>query len=203
MSVMVDHEQLEVERLGLRTVGQVLSHLQRDNRLVVNLLIDGQEPDLDRLGVVRQVPLSDHTLYIETADPREMALEVLNEVEKQLDEAHRLKGEAVDLLQRSGAAGAAMGRLSGCFSTWHSAHESVVKTAQLLRIDLGDVYVDGRTLAEFLSDFTSHLREIRQALEARDFVTLGDVLSYEMTETTAQWRSALAAVRDLVQEPAR
>ena len=40
MSVMVDHERLEVEALGLRTVGQVLSHLQKDNRLVVNLLID-------------------------------------------------------------------------------------------------------------------------------------------------------------------
>src|SRR3954452_20139049 len=93
MSVMVDHERLEVERLGLRTVGQVLSHLQRDNRLVVNLLIDGREPDLDRIGVLRQSPLADHTLFIETAEPHEMALEVLDEVENQLDEADRLKGE--------------------------------------------------------------------------------------------------------------
>ena len=202
MSVTVDHVELEVERLGLRTVGQVLAHLQRDNRLVVNLLIDGREPDLDRLGAVKQTTLADHTVFIETAEPAEMALEVLAEVEAQLDEANRLKGEAVDLLQRAGAAPQAMGKLSGCFSTWQNAHESVVKTAQLLRIDLSDVYVEGRTLAEFLSDFTAQLREIRGALEARDFVTLGDVLSYEMTETTGQWRSALGAVRDLVQSPA-
>ena len=38
MSVTVDHETLQVDQLGLRTIGQVLSHLQRDNRLVVNLL---------------------------------------------------------------------------------------------------------------------------------------------------------------------
>ena len=36
------------------------------------------------------------------------------------------------------------------------------------------------------------------SVEARDFVTLGDVLAYEMTETTAHWRTAIGAVRDLV-----
>ena len=102
MSVTVDHENLEVETLGLQTIGQVLSHLQRDNRLVVNLLIDGRQPDLDRLPQVRQSPLSGLTLFIETAEPREMALEVIEEVESQLREADRLKGEAVDLLQQGG-----------------------------------------------------------------------------------------------------
>src|ERR1700748_3731182 len=38
MSVTVDDQLLEAEQMGLRTVGQVLSHVQRDNRLVVNLL---------------------------------------------------------------------------------------------------------------------------------------------------------------------
>ena len=198
MSVTVDHERLEVERLGLRTVGQVLSHLQRENRLVVNLLIDGREPDLDRLCSIKHEPVADHTLFIETAEPREMALEVLAEVENQLKEADRLKGEAVDLLQRAGAASQAMGKLSGCFSTWNAAQESVVKTAQLLKLNLCEVDVAGRTLADFLADFTGQLREIKHALEARDFVTLGDVLAYEMTETTAHWRTAIGAVRDLV-----
>src|SRR3712207_4805143 len=101
VTVTVDHEVLEAERLGLHTVGQVLSHVQRENRLVVNLLIDGQEPDLDRLGAVKQSPLTGHTLFIETAEPRQMALEVLAEVEEQLREADRLKAEAVDLLQRN------------------------------------------------------------------------------------------------------
>src|ERR1700722_14470369 len=46
MSVTVDQELLAAEELGLATVGQVLAHLQSDDRLVVNLLIDGQQPDL-------------------------------------------------------------------------------------------------------------------------------------------------------------
>ena len=197
MSVMVDQERLEVERLGLRTIGQVLSHLQRDNRLVVNLLIDGHEPDFDCLPQVRQSPVEKHTLFIETAEPCEMALEVLAEVEAQLEEADRLKGEAIDLLQR-GLSVRAMERLSGCFTTWHNAQESVEKVARLLRIDLDDVRVADGSLADLVSEFSGHLRQIKLALEARDFVTLGDVLQYEMTETSALWRAALGAVRELV-----
>src|SRR3954469_2303238 len=187
MSVTVDHEHLEVEQLGLRTVGQVLSHLQRDNRLVVNLLIDGQEPDLDCLSQVRQEQVNGHTLFIETAEPREMALDAIAEVESQLREADRLKGEAVDLLQKSGGAVKAMEKLSGCFSTWHNAQDAVVKVARLLRIDLDEVSIEGRSLTELVEEFSGQLRQVRQALEHRDFVTLGDVLAYEMTETTSQW----------------
>ena len=198
MAVMVDDERLEVEELGLRTVGQVLSHLQRDNRLVVNLLIDGREPDLDQLCEVKRVPLGGRTLFIETAEPGDMALEVLQEVENQLAEAERLKGDAVDLLRRGGASNKAMEQLSACFRTWHTAQQALVKVAQLLRLDLDSVHAEGRSLAEMLAGFTGQLRDIKQAIEARDFVTLGDVLAYEMTDTPAQWSAALAAVRAMV-----
>ena len=53
MSVTIDHEMLAVESLGLNTVGQVLSHVSRGNRLVVNLLIDGAQPDLALIGEIR------------------------------------------------------------------------------------------------------------------------------------------------------
>ena len=198
MSVTVDDETLEVEALGLRTIGQVLSHVHRDNRLVVNLLIDGREPDFDRLPQVRQSPVNGHTLFIETAEPREMALEVIAEVESQLREADRLKGEAVELLHKSGGGAKAMEKLSGCFSTWQSAQESVVKVARLLRIDLDEVRVAGRSLSALIGGFSGQLRQVRGALESRDFVALADVLAYEMTETTTDWRGALSAVRDVI-----
>ena len=197
MSVTVDHEVVAAEAMGMKTVGQVLSHVQRENRLVVNLLVDGQQPDLTRLGHLRASPLAGHTLYIETAEPREMALDVLDEVDVQLREADRLKGEAVDLLHRDQAAGA-MEKLSGCFSTWQNAQESVLKTAQLLRIDLNTIGVDGRTFAELMGDFSEQLRQIKGALEDRDFVTLADVLAYETTQTSTQWLQALDAVRQTI-----
>jgi hypothetical protein len=197
MSVTVDHQLFAAEEIGLRTVGQVLSHLQRDNRLVTNLLIDGEEPDLSLMGAVRRKLLGDHTLYIETAAPQEMALEVLAEVEQQLHEADRLKSDAIDLLHHN-AIERALQKLSGCFSTWQHAQESVLKTAQLLRIDLELIKTDSRSLKEMVHEFTVQLRNIKSALEQRDYVNLCDILTYEATETNNRWRMALDAMRDAI-----
>jgi hypothetical protein len=197
MSVTVDHEPLAAEALGLTTVGEVLSHLRRDNRLITNLLIDGEEPDLGRIGTVRQSPLTGHTVFIETAEPRQMALEVIEAVETQLKEADRLKSDAVELLQRNQPV-KAMEKLSGCFTTWQTAQESIRKVSQLLKIDLDQVRVAGRSLSALMQDFASQLRQIKASLEQRDFVTLSDILTYEATETSTQWRMALASVRDVI-----
>jgi hypothetical protein len=198
MSVTVDHRPLAAENLGLKTLGQVLAHLQKDNRLVVHVLIDGEEPDLDHLPQVKQSPVEGHTVFIETADPRQMAIEVLDEVASQLDEADRLKTEAADLLQRNQNA-PAMEKLAGCFTTWQHAQESILKTAQLLRIDLTLVRGSKLSMHELFDEFAKQLKAIRVALENRDFVTLSDLLLYETTETSAQWRDAIAALRRTIQ----
>jgi hypothetical protein len=36
-------------------------------------------------------------------------------------------------------------------------------------------------------------------LENRDFVTLGDILTYETTETSGQWREAIISLRAVIQ----
>ena len=197
MSVTVDRRPLEAEELGIRTVGQLLSHLQRDNRLVVHVLIDGQEPDLSQLPTVKKIPIRDHVLFVETADPRELVLAVVSEVESQLDEADRLRSEASDLIVR-GQNQKAMEKLSGCFTTWQVAQESVLKTAQLLRLDLQEVEVEGERLSDLVRSFAEQLRSIKSALENRDFVLLNDILTYEAHQTSAKWRAALGAIKGRV-----
>jgi hypothetical protein len=194
MSVTVDRRPLQAEQLGIQTVGQLLAHLQRDNRLVVHVLIDGQEPDLSQLTRVKKIPLRDHILFVETADPRELAVNVLAEVETHLEEADRLRGEASELIVH-GQNQKAMEKLSGCFTTWQHAQESVLKTAQLLRLDLEAIEVEGESLSKLVQSFAGQLRSIRSALENRDFVLLNDILTYEACRTSEKWRAAIGAIR--------
>jgi len=199
MSVTVDRQPLAAEEMGLQTLGQLIAHLQKDNRLVVHVLVDGEEPDLSQMGSVRKIALNQHTLFVETADPCQLAIQALTEVEAQLDEADRLRGEASDLIVQSQHQ-KAMERLSGCFSTWQHAQESVLKTAQLLRLDLEAVESEGQPLTETVRQFAEQLRQIKSALENRDFVLLNDILTYEAVQTTARWRGAVAAMRMAVGE---
>ncbi len=198
MPVTVDHQPLATDTLGLKTIGQVLAHLQQQDRFVVNVLIDGQEPDLSALGSIKQSALNGHTLFIETAEPREMATEVLDAVEHQLDEADRLKRDAVEALQANQLF-QAMQKLGGCFTTWQHAEESVRKVSQLLRIDLSKIIVDGTPFNSLLTTFGEQLRDIKISLENRDYVALCDILTYETTETSSQWRSALQSMRQVVE----
>ena len=197
-SVTVDREPLAVADLGFSTVGQVLSHLQRDNnRLVVQVLIDGQEPDSTALAALRQRPLEGHTVYIETADPRKLALEVIEDVCEQLWEADRLKNDAAELLQKNLVA-RALEQLGSCIRIWQHAQDCVTKTAELLRIDLATISMDEQPLPVVLEAFAGQLRSIKSALEQRDFVILGDVLLYETTQTTDDWLSALGSLRGAI-----
>ena len=198
MSVTVDDQPMQAEKLGFSTVGHVLTHLQNQNRLVVHVLIDGQEPDLNHLPQLKQSPLSGHTVYIETAEPRQMALDVLEQVEKQLDEADRLRGDAVELLQTNQSV-KAMEKLRSCFGTWHHAEESIVKTAQLLRIDLSRIVVDDKPFTHILAKFSEQLKSIKSALENRDFVALMDTLAYEANKTSQQWRAAIQSIRGTIE----
>lgn len=197
MSVIVDQQPLPAENLGLKTVGQVLAHVRRDNRVVVHVLIDGREPDIRRFKAVKRSPLAGHTVFIETADPREMAHQVLDEVEAQLSEADRLKGESATLLQRNQVA-PAIEKLGGCFSAWQHAQESVLKIAQLRRIDPQTIKVHGRAFTELLAEFAANLCQIRAALDVRDFATLTDILAHKMNRAVAQWREALRCFRGAI-----
>jgi hypothetical protein len=196
VSVTVDHEPLAVENLGLDTVGQVLAHLQKDHRLVVQVLIDGNEPQVGG-GTWRQTALAGHAVYVETADPRELAMDVLDSIASQLGDAERLKAEAADLLGKNQTA-KAMQQLGGCVRIWQHADETVNKTAELLRVNLKAVDVHGRAMEAVLGDFAEQLRQIKGALEQRDFVALSDVLLYETTQTTENWQACIEAMRELV-----
>jgi hypothetical protein len=197
MSVTVDEQPLHAEKLGLRTVGQVLKHLRGRNRIVVNVLIDGKQPDLDHLGSLKRALVANHTVVVETADPRQMASEVLSEVESQLDEVDRLKNESAALLQRNQFA-PAIEKLGGCFKTWQHAQEAILKTAQLLRIDLHHVRAGGRALNELMEECTVQLRQIRAALEERDFNELTELLVNKMTCQCTQWRDAIKSLRGVI-----
>lgn len=199
MSVTVDHQQLPAEQMGLKTIGQVLTHIQKAKRLVVHVLLDGREPDLNQLATLKAAPLMGHTLFIETTEPKRMAMDVLDEVESQLAEADRLTGAAVQLLRENSTL-KAMEKLRGCFSTWQHAQESVLKVAQLLRIDLSKIVVDGKPFVQVMGDFAQQLKLIKSSLENRDFVALIDTLVYEVQDSSGHWRAAIESMRSVIGE---
>jgi len=197
VSVTVDCQSFAIEPLGLQTVGELLTHLKKKNRLVVQVLIDGQEPALHQLPTVRQSYLANHIVYVQTTEPSRMALDALGEIQRQLDEADRLKNDAVAQLQHNSTV-KAMEKLSGCFSTWQHAQQSFCGVLQLLGIDPSQVMAGDRSVEQLLVESSARLRQIKTALETRDFVLLSELLRYQMSQAAEQWHGAIAALREMV-----
>ena len=61
-----------------------------------------------------------------------------------------------------------------------------------------DVNVANQPLEQCLANFSLQLRQIKSSLEQRDFVSLGDILQYETSDTTQSWLSCIDAVRQLI-----
>lgn len=190
MSVTIDQEFLEVETLGIQTVGQLLQYLQQNGRLVVQFLCDGVTPDADLVPSLRKEPLEGHTIFMETVDPRELAVDVLDQIGQHLGDTDEIRRGIVNLL-REGNLAKAMERLSGCFSVWQQTQDTILKTAQLLQLDLDQVRWEQGSLGELLMEFKNQLQQLRLALQDRDYVTLADILAYEMCQTSQKWRFAI------------
>lgn len=197
MSVTVDDEPLAAESLGLATVGQVLSHLRNRKRLVVHLMIDGREPDLGQMDALCAQSLKDKAVFIETVEPHRIANDVFEQVQGLLGDAETLRSEAVTHLQ-AGEHADALKKLGTCFNTWSHTQDSVEKISRLLKIDLAKITLDEGTLHEWLAAFTRQLTDIRSALEARDYITLGDILAYEAQDASDRWRQAIDAIRGAI-----
>jgi hypothetical protein len=197
MSVVIDRQPIPARELGLQTVGHVLAHVAKENRLVVQMLIDGQEPDITHLGRVRATPIDGRTIFIETANSADLAISVLDEVASQLTSAEASKQSAAELLQQ-GQTTNALSQLGLCLRAWQDAQQCIVKVLELLRIDAAEVIVGDQPLETCLQNFSLQLRDIKSSLEQRDFVSLGDTLLYETADTTQSWLSCIDAVRQLV-----
>ncbi|HQY87161.1 MAG TPA: hypothetical protein PK402_00790 [Tepidisphaeraceae bacterium] len=197
MSITVDDQPQDARELGVRTVGELLDRFSTRERLVVYVTIDGQRPELDELEYIKSQPLENKVVYIETTRPQTIAHEVIDEGLKLIEEADRLRGEAVDALHHNKPADA-FKKLGTCFRNWTWTQESVEKLGKLLRLDLEKIQLDNITLTEWLTQFSMQLNEVRESLEARDYSRLSDVLAYEAHDASERWKQALEDMRKTI-----
>ena len=58
-------------------------------------------------------------------------------------------------------------------------------------LDFDDLEIDGRQITAWLNELAGKLGELKNAIESRDNVLLGDILRYEFDQTLQQWERML------------
>jgi len=204
MHVYVDDKPFAVSDLASKTVRQVAnevnSALAQQGRMLVAVFCDGRLIEPQELQSVLDSPASRfERLDFQSALPAVLAREVLMRASELLDEVSPLLQQAGELLSQ-GQNARAMELLANCFGVWHQVQDSVAKSSRLLGLDLSKFLIADRPADEMLEEFADRLREVKEALENRDYVMLSDVVQYELPEAAPRWKELLERLIEAVEE---
>ena len=196
MSVLIDGQPVATADLpaGI-TVGEltdwVKGALEGRNAILFGIRCDGEEVSTTRLDEVMSRSLGEfEQLEFVSGFARDVVLDVLEESRRCFVESFaNVKQAAEDMAAGNIAQG--MAELVECVGIWSNVHEAIVNGGALVGIDFDRLVIGGRHILDWLKDLNTRLREIKNAVESRDNVLLGDILRYEMDETLGGWENML------------
>jgi hypothetical protein len=91
-------------------------------------------------------------------------------------------------------------RLADSLTIWQQIHEAVSKSIQMLDLDPQMITVGDQSLVVALRGPKDMLLQVKEALEAKDYVMLADVLQYEIEPAVNTWRAILSEIHRLAVE---
>ncbi len=182
-------------------VAAARQRLQDSGRVIVEVRIDGVTLSPDELEQDQGGAVEAEEVRLYSADPRQLVTQALDQVHEQLGVAGKRQEEAADALQRDKPRDA-MRHLGDAIHIWAQLRQAVEESVGLMGVKPDEVTCDGKPLSDAIEQLATRLRELREAVQQRDTVTLADRLAYEWPELTERWRRVLVSLgRQFVQSP--
>ncbi len=199
MQIFLDDQPYDVAILMDTTVGQILEQVllavRSQGRVVTAIRCNGAEVGPGELEKTLKEPAGGYArLDFVSGTAGALVIDALSRIQAMLMELEPTRGQVVDFLDQ-GQTVRAMELLKPYFETWRQAHEAVQQSAALLRTDLTALSLDGRSITEIFSRFAEQLRQLKEAFEAKDMVTLADTMKYEAGLLTQQWIDLIELVK--------
>ncbi|MBN1488797.1 MAG: hypothetical protein JXA69_02675 [Phycisphaerae bacterium] len=192
MELYLDDQPVTVDDAETQTLQEVAEELRDQltgqGRLLTTIRCDGREviPAELEATLARQAGMYG-SVEFQSTGTQELVRGALTEAAAMLAGTNEVRNKAADLLNE-GQMGAAMEALSQCFQAWGQVHEAVIKSSQLMNIDLNEAQADGLNVVTWLMLLAEKLRDLKAALEADDQVSVADILRYEFDEVSEQWK---------------
>ncbi len=191
MDIYLDHDPFDTDAATLGDILQAAGeHLQPTGRIVVEIRLDGEPIPEDQLDELTAQPPAGEELQLITADPIELCTMTLSQVRTALEHNRTIARHAAELLSADEPA-QAMDLIRQCLTVWQQAEQAVRTSAQVAGVSLDDITIDG---AEPIPDLARKLEQVREQLQASDWVGLSDTLAFELDDSANQWTQLIDAL---------
>jgi hypothetical protein len=165
--------------------------LEGSGRMLVGVRCNGEELSPERLESLIHEPIIRFSrIELISDEPAVIVLGILQHARDLFGQTFELMKQSAGVLA-AGNSAEALETLAACVHTWSQTHEAVVKGGALLGIQFMTLQIEGRSVDQWLSSMVSGLRSLRDTIESKDHVLLGDILKYELDETLQAWEAFL------------
>ncbi|MFQ5412439.1 MAG: hypothetical protein ACE5EC_09065 [Phycisphaerae bacterium] len=180
------------------TVGGLIDRLKdglsESGSMIFAVACEREEVPPDRLNETLEKPVSSISrLDLISGRPERIALEALEQTRDSFADTFAGIKQSAEALA-SGNLEKGMHSLVDCVEAWADVHEAVTQGGALVHLDFEKTVIEDRHILDCLNDLNTKLREIKEAVESRDHVLLGDILRYEMDGTLRNWEMMLDSV---------
>jgi len=196
MTVLLDNQPLSIDHLAPdATMAQLIdvakAQIEGTGSVIVALRHNNEDVAVERLEQMLSEPAgSFDNVELISGRPKQVVLDALELVRQAFAESFATVREAADALG-AGKVAEAMTSIAECVSIWGHTHASIVQGGALAGVDFEGLDVAGRPLVDWLNELATKLRELKDAIESRDNVLLGDILRYELDDTLRKWEQML------------
>jgi len=202
MRISVDGQtQSTLETTGL-TVGELLARLRNaldpSGRMIVGIVCDGQEITPEAVGSLLTESVDKYSeIDFQTAQPKELAKNSLVACKEILAQIEGNCREVVVYL-RQAQIQPAMELMGPMFTKLNDSYKGLQGTFQLLKIDPESVELSSGHAGKFMTGLIAKLREVKSALENRDYVGLADQFEYELGPAIAEWQTLVNHLLEII-----
>lgn len=198
MEIQVNGAQTSLGPLAGETLGGLFerlnTHFDAEKCAVVGMKLDGASVDLAGQEGLWESPCASHRLLeVEVVPHFDLSRRTLSDLKEIITQSPGACIEAASLFQ-TGSPAEGLNRLDGIFQLWAVLFQSLSDAASFHHFRLADIKIGDRNLPELLSGLSDLIRRLQEAVKSRDYVTVADLLEYEMAEIVPGWIQALDAV---------
>jgi hypothetical protein len=188
MQIYLDDSPLPTDARTLAAVLDAAQEQLADNRLIVEIRLDGQELSQEQLEAIQDQTLNAEEVELVTASPHELARQTLLDLVEALSAAAEHQQRAAEHLQADDPQ-AAMGEVREALTVWQQGQEAVLRSAEATGLSLEGMEIDGRALPELIQALADGLNQVRDQVNDGDWLGLADTLAYDLAEMIPAWQA--------------
>jgi len=204
MKVVIDgYEDLVIPEEN-ETLGEFLSEVEKwikeNKRIILKIKLEGKIlSGKEKENLFKKKINEFKVLELFTVNSWEWAINSLKEIEENLPEI-TINIKRVSTFIQRGDYKKAFSLLESCLNAWDWTGRTLEKIGKILALDYTQISFKRESLTDKIKEFLKPLKEANEALKNEDFLTLSDILEYEISPHIKEEQEIIKQITKVIKQ---